>query len=209
MALTKIMKKFLLLLLLLPFAVKAQDTLAIVSAPVDPATRQVTYTSIIEASGIKKDLIYSRVREWVALNFKSAQNVIQMDDKESGKIITKGLLPSYYTYRMLGSDRQWPYNLRFTLNIAIKDEKLRVQVSDFETEYPQSGFAVSTNLSANELILKLTEANRKIKVGKKVSGNERKLLATYQEMLLSQVEFGKNEAASIRKAVLEPANADF
>jgi hypothetical protein len=41
--------------------------------------------------GVSKDQLYSRAFEWVAKTYNSARAVIQMQDKESGKLVVKGL----------------------------------------------------------------------------------------------------------------------
>ena len=42
-----------------------------------------SYSKVIEVPGKTADHLYSSAREWFALTFKSANNVLQMDDSES------------------------------------------------------------------------------------------------------------------------------
>lgn len=61
--------------------------------PIDNETKLITYSEVIILdSTVNKSELYSRAREWFAKAFKSSKNVIQMDDKENGKIIGKALM---------------------------------------------------------------------------------------------------------------------
>ena len=46
---------------------------------------------VFEVEGKSKDEIHSIINQWVAENYNSANNVIQMNDKEAGTIIVKGV----------------------------------------------------------------------------------------------------------------------
>lgn len=48
------------------------------------------YTEVVNANGKSSDQLYSTAREWFAESFKSANNVLQMDDPVAGKLIGKG-----------------------------------------------------------------------------------------------------------------------
>jgi len=78
-------------------------------------------------STYNKSIIYSKCLEWIGKNFNSAQNVIQVSDKDAGKIIVKGLLLSLPKSGYFGNLSHGTY---FTLDIAIKDGKCKVIVSN-------------------------------------------------------------------------------
>ena len=48
------------------------------------------YSKVIYTDSVGKDMIYATIYEWFALNYNSANDVIQMSDKEEGIIIAKG-----------------------------------------------------------------------------------------------------------------------
>ncbi|MGN6639814.1 MAG: DUF4468 domain-containing protein [Mucilaginibacter sp.] len=54
--------------------------------PIDSATHKITYTGVIASTG-NKDQLYDRALNWFAITFKSANDVIQIKDKENGKIV--------------------------------------------------------------------------------------------------------------------------
>ena len=74
-------------------------------------------------STYKKADIYSKCLEWTGKAFKSAQNVIQVSDKNAGKIIIKGLLNSSPRSGMYGDLSKGTY---CTIDITIKDGKYKI-----------------------------------------------------------------------------------
>ena len=64
--------------------------LLLAQMPRDPESTKYTYQEVIEVSNISKDDLYTRARAWFVKGYKSANAVLQMDDRESGTIIGKG-----------------------------------------------------------------------------------------------------------------------
>ena len=92
---------------------------------------------VIEFKDVSKDSIYTDSRQWVAQSFKSAQDVIQMDDKESGIIIAKGNMkyPCTGSWLCMGfADAR----VKFTLKIESRDGRARVTFSDIVHYSPLS-----------------------------------------------------------------------
>lgn len=90
---------------------------------IDTSTGKYVSTNIIQVDSIKKEDIFLKTKEWIALNYKSANDVIQFADKESSKIIVKGNF-STGIYLKEG----W---IGHTLVIDIKDGKIRCSYTDF------------------------------------------------------------------------------
>ncbi len=83
----------------------------------------VTYTSVIQVDGVNKEELYTRAKKWFATTYKSAKDVIQLDDKENGEIIGKGNFNiSYYTRNPI---------INHTISISIKDGKFKYKITDF------------------------------------------------------------------------------
>lgn len=78
---------------------------------------------------ITKDILFEKANEWVALKFTSANDVIQMMDKEAGKIIVKGMLPV----------KLYKGVLSFALIIECKDKRYKYSIIDVIHKYPDSG----------------------------------------------------------------------
>lgn len=67
-----------------------------------------------------KSIAYEDALEWVALNFSSANQVIQYQNKERGKIILKGMLKD-------------EYRTEFTLSIAFLDSAWSYSFSNIKS----------------------------------------------------------------------------
>lgn len=96
--------------------------------PIDSVSGKITYKEVVFVDSLsnKQDL-FSRAREWFAKAYKSSTSVIQMEDKESGKIVGKALIPVFYKY--MGS--QPGGNINYTISIYLKDGKYKYEISDF------------------------------------------------------------------------------
>lgn len=92
--------------------------------------------SVHVVDGIEKQKIYTASKMWIADQFKSAQDVIQFDDKESGTIIAKGIaeFPCTGMWCLAMKD----YWLRFTIRIDTKDGKFKTLYSDLIQEQKPS-----------------------------------------------------------------------
>ena len=86
------MKLILLILLCVPLIVISQvnDKEYISILPLDSSTGLVTFEEVINYKGVESDKLYSALREWFAISFNDSESALQMDDKESGKLIAKG-----------------------------------------------------------------------------------------------------------------------
>ena len=105
---------------------KPIDTLKL---PIDSITKLITYTEVIKVdSSTNKSELYSRAREWFAKAYNSSVNVIQMDDKESGKIVGKSLVKVYA--KALGITTHQGY-INYTITIYLKDGRYKYEISNF------------------------------------------------------------------------------
>lgn len=97
--------------------------------PIDTITKLITYTEVVSVdTSINKQELYSRAREWFAKAYNSSQNVIQMDDKENGKIVGKALTQVYH--KALGSN--YPSgHINYTISIYLKDGRYKYEVTNF------------------------------------------------------------------------------
>lgn len=125
------MKKILCILLFLPLFLSAQD-----------------YSEIIEVPGKSTDQLYSSAREWFALNFKSATDVLKMDDPISGKLIGKcssHITESYVMNGLISVPITIDWYPLFTISIAIKNGKYKCDISEIviKKQVQGSGFEPS------------------------------------------------------------------
>lgn len=90
----------------------------------------LTYSEAIEVSGVNKDELFIRGREWFNDNFKSSKDVLQIADKESGELSGKGIMEVIYTYKYMGT-RTFPANVNFQMNVWVKDGKFKYEMTNF------------------------------------------------------------------------------
>lgn len=116
------MGHYLLLLLLVFTSSKtfSQDTTAL---PTQDGKILIQQIISLADTTTKKDRIYVAAKEWISNSFKSSKAVIDLDDKEAGKIICKS------TYRSEKKNND-VLVINFTLNITTKDGKYRIQIYD-------------------------------------------------------------------------------
>jgi hypothetical protein len=88
----------------------------------------LSFSKVINTDSIGKDAIYAKVKEWFAINYNSAKDVIQMDDKEAGILTGKGTVEySHGGAGYLCYDGYIDYNIK----IQVKDNRLKVELTDF------------------------------------------------------------------------------
>jgi hypothetical protein len=124
--------------------------------PVDAETQKVSFTHVQDVVG-SKDELYIRAKIWFVNAFKDAQEVIQLDDKENGIIMGKGILN--INYQVLGTtitDR-----INFTISIRVKDNKFKAEITDMKqiSETAKTDTAIESynedKLNKNKIIQKV------------------------------------------------------
>lgn len=120
------MKKLLLPLLFICSLSYGQKTSLIL--PIDSITNKITYSEVIKVDSVNKQELFSRAREWFAKAYKNSSKVIQMEDKESGKIVGKALMQVYH--KALGMSFESGY-INYTISIYIKDGRYKYEFVDF------------------------------------------------------------------------------
>lgn len=90
--------------------------------PVDSITKKFTYEGVVAAEGLSKSDLYSRALEWFALEYKSSNDVIQLKDEATGKIIGKGFFTVKYYFR--------DPSIYHTIQISVKDNKFKYVITD-------------------------------------------------------------------------------
>lgn len=111
------------LILVLAVSAKAQ-------MPVDPETGRFLYQEVVEVPGAKDDL-YVKAQTWFVNTFRDAKEVIQLQDKDAGRVMGKGLFR--LTLVMLTR------SIHFTITIDVKDDRYRYTITDFIIEWHNTG----------------------------------------------------------------------
>ncbi len=77
-----------------------------------------TVSDVVDLPGMKKDQAYTKTLEFFAKNFVSANDVIQMKDKETGMIV--GQIVTSYTKALSNVD------VDATMTVELKDSRARI-----------------------------------------------------------------------------------
>jgi hypothetical protein len=112
---------------------------------------EISYTKVVYVdSSLKSIELYNRARSWFAESYRSSNDVIQLEDKDEGKIIGKGSI-RYISSVYYGSEgtKGW---IRYTLSVQVKDGRYKYELTNFihEGNPLNSGGQLSFGLITNE-----------------------------------------------------------
>ncbi len=108
---------------------------------------EIIYSEVVKVDSSNYKELYVRAHEWFADTFKSAKDVIQLDDKEAGKIVGKGNVEV--------SDNNnhnslvylpWTGTVDFTVEIQTKDARYKYAFSKFTYTNDEGGYAEDLRL---------------------------------------------------------------
>lgn len=105
------MKELLLIFLLSPLFSIAQE-----------------YSEIVKVPNKTANQLYTSGREWFAESFKSANNVLQMEDPISGKLIGKGSLFIMLPYNSAFVTVPIKLSITFTIKISVRDSTYKYDI---------------------------------------------------------------------------------
>ena len=106
-------------------------------------------TQVLAADSIKADILYSRAMEWVALNYKSAKDVVQYSNADAKKIIIKGNFPIFIFLK-----DGW---IGHTLTLEFKDGRYKYCYNNLTYISPGTGeMAFESNMLSKKKLLDKT-----------------------------------------------------
>jgi hypothetical protein len=90
---------------------------------------------IIDSLDLNRDQLYSKTKLFIGETWKSAQDVIQNDDKEAGVILVKGLCVKNIFFQM--NDHRWTFS--YNVKFYVKDKKCRIVIDNVYCESARCG----------------------------------------------------------------------
>jgi hypothetical protein len=90
----------------------------------DPDEQQATY---IDEHDKSKNDAFVAAHAWIAKNFNSANDVIQMQDKDAGMIVVKAVFAYSYTLKDPFVTMPMSGLLNYTLSLQVKDQKMKME----------------------------------------------------------------------------------
>ena len=96
--------------------------------PTDSVTQKITYQGVVQVPGASQLELYSRAREWFAATFGSSKVVLEMDDRESGKLIGR----AYAQFEFSGGfGPTLPWAMWRTIKVEMKEGRYRYTITNF------------------------------------------------------------------------------
>lgn len=83
---------------------------------------KINFSEVVHVDGASKDDLYERAKIWFANAFVSSNSVIQLDNKEGGLIMGKGVV--------VQKDKHWGKSWKFTIKLQMKDGRYKVEIYD-------------------------------------------------------------------------------
>lgn len=90
-------------------------------------TTMFVYSGIISVDSVNKSDLYNRALEWFAKSYNSSKDVLQIQDKEAGKLVGKASMKSYITW--MGSPYHAGY-VNYTISVYVKEGKYKYEIDN-------------------------------------------------------------------------------
>jgi hypothetical protein len=129
------MKNLLAILMLLTVSM---PSIAQPTHPLPTVDGKITFSEVVHVEGTSKDELYARARLWFAEAFRSANDVLQLDDKNGGVLLGKGVIKQETGgNNAFSSGPSVVKTWRFTIKIQLRDGRYKVDVYDIDYSFEQ------------------------------------------------------------------------
>lgn len=147
--------------------------------------QELVFTEIDSAIKGSKDELFVKSKSWAATYFKDAKSVIQLDDKEAGKLICKGAgnVPVKNGFgEVCYYDKLW-----FLATINVKDNKTRIIISDFshQSNDPHTDASVGRLLNPQKNFPRIGFNKYVEKLKKRATEQAQETLSNYHQFMHS------------------------
>lgn len=127
---------------------------------IDSTTNRIIYQEVVNVEGVSEDDLYSKAYQFFGNNFKSANHVLQVQDRAGGVIIGKGLHST--VVESIGVNV--PVKFRFTLKVEVKDNRYRYTFTDINVKHNPDQYSTGSEYPIrNHVIDNLYKRNGKMK----------------------------------------------
>lgn len=180
-----------------------QDTLLYDAFPLIGG--KVNYTRVFEVDSVKKNQLFTKIKDWAVNSYKSQKATLQAEDKEAGYIAYKGYLSTTLIYAG-GILKGKPYkvDVHHTLKFYIKDGKVKIVFTDLETVSHDLGSEFVADPDGPEHIrienweskINQYSAKKQVKIrkyNKEVAKSINSQLANFLESLIKEIQKKQSE----------------
>lgn len=118
----------------------------------DSTKKELIYSEVVQSPNNSSNQIYLNINEWFAKTYNSSNNVIQLNDKENGKIIGKGGFTISPIYQWGNIKTPQTFFVNYTLTLQIKDGKYKYEFSNITVRVNQenAAFGIETYYNINK-----------------------------------------------------------
>lgn len=118
----------------------------------DSTKKELIYSEVVQSPNNSSNQIYLNINEWFAKTYNSSNNVIQLNDKESGKIIGKGGFTISPIHKWGNIKTPQTFFVNYTLTIQIRDGKYKYEFSNITVRVTQENapFSIETYYNINK-----------------------------------------------------------
>jgi hypothetical protein len=89
---------------------------------------EIMYTGVVQVdSSLTKAELFNRAKAWIATEYRSANAVIQMEDKDAGILIGKGIFVVSWSTTLI---KNLSTNVPHTIKLLFKDGKYKYEITD-------------------------------------------------------------------------------
>ena len=121
------MKRFLVLIIVLLISCISVVNAQVVDSLLPLRNDLYTIEEILKVDSISKTELYNRTLKWVALNYNSSNEVLQLRDSIEGELIGKGLTKTTCHFSRIAK----PITIEYTFDILCKNNRIKVIYNRF------------------------------------------------------------------------------
>lgn len=125
---------------------------------------QVQFEEVIQVQGASADQLFLLARTWFVDYFKSAQDVIQFEDKSNGVIKGKGLSEIVYqSGKLFGTPLINTAYLNYTITIQVRDGRYKYTIDNLFWRYPATQYTSASEapITAGNDVERFSDKNGK------------------------------------------------
>ncbi len=100
-------------------------------------SKPLEYILVVSVEGVTKDQLYSEALAWFGETFRGPKNVIEVQDRQAGRIIAKPLF--LYEPTVFESTARIRGVVRYSVKVEVKDGRYRYSIGDFFHEGSREG----------------------------------------------------------------------
>ena len=98
--------------------------------PIDPESKKITYTAVVDVAGVKKEDLYKRAKAWFVTSSDATKLALELEDPGTGKLLGKVNNPVKVNNPPLNNKFEVG-SVIYTITVIVKDEKYKYTFTDF------------------------------------------------------------------------------